>query len=183
MDKFVVIDTETTWSDKVMSIGAVVADAFDMRPVEMKYYILDPEYRSGGMYSAALGHKRAGKPIICSREDAMQDLVNICSCHNITQLFAYNALFDKGHLPELNCLEWHDIMRLAAYIQYNPMIPHGVPLCSTGRLKSGYGVQSMLRLLSEDYSYCETHNALLDAVDELAIMRLLGHPIDKYFKI
>ena len=49
MDKFVVIDTETTWSDKVMSIGAVVADAFDMRPVEMKYYILDPEYRSGGM--------------------------------------------------------------------------------------------------------------------------------------
>ena len=85
MDKFVVIDTETTWSDKVMSIGAVVADAFDMRPVETKYYILDPEYRSGGMYSAALGHKRAGKPIVCSREEAMADLVNTCSCHNITR--------------------------------------------------------------------------------------------------
>ena len=31
MDKFVVIDTETTWSDKVMSIGAVIAAAYDMR--------------------------------------------------------------------------------------------------------------------------------------------------------
>lgn len=34
-----------------------------------------------------------------------------------------------GHLPELNGLEWYDIMRLAAYVQYNPMIPHGAPIC------------------------------------------------------
>lgn len=59
MDKFLVIDTETTWSDRVMSIGAVVADAYDMRPLATKYYILDPEYIAGGMYSSALGHKRA----------------------------------------------------------------------------------------------------------------------------
>ena len=113
----------------------------------------------------------------------MSDLVNVCSRHNITQLFAYNALFDKGHLPELGGLEWYDIMRIAAYVQYNPMIPRGAPICRTGRLKCGYGVQSMLRILSEDYSYCETHNALLDAVDELTIMRLLGHPIEKYIKL
>ena len=30
MDKFLVIDTETTWSDRVMSIGAVVADAYEI---------------------------------------------------------------------------------------------------------------------------------------------------------
>ena len=183
MDNFLVIDTETTWSNRVMSIGAVVADAYDMRPLKTKYYILDPEYTAGGMYSSALGHKRAGKPIICSRKEAMSDLLNTCACHNITQLFAYNALFDKGHLPELSELEWHDIMRLAAYVQYNPLIPHGAPVCRTGRLKCGYGVRSMLRILSEDYSYCETHNALLDAVDELTIMRLLGHPIEKYRKL
>lgn len=33
MDKFLVIDTETTWSDKVMSIEAVIADSYDMRPI------------------------------------------------------------------------------------------------------------------------------------------------------
>ena len=42
MDNFLVIDTETTWSNRVMSIGAVVADAYDMRPLKTKYYILDP---------------------------------------------------------------------------------------------------------------------------------------------
>ena len=82
MDKFLVIDTETTWSDRVMSIGAVIADAYDMRPLERKYYILDPEYTAGGMYSSALGHKRAGKPMICSREEAMTNapIISICYC-------------------------------------------------------------------------------------------------------
>lgn len=183
MDKFVVIDTETTWTDKVMSVGIVVADACDMRPVETKYYVLYPEYTFGGMYSYALGHKRAGKPTVCSRQDAMQDIARICSEHDTTHIFAYNALFDKMHLPELLSFQWYDIMRLAAYVQYNPMIPHGAPLFSTGRLKSGYGVQSMLRILSGDNGYFETHNALLDALDELTIMRLLGHDADKYFKL
>lgn len=183
MNKFIVIDTETTWNDRVMSIGAVVADADTIQPIEGKYYILDPEYRAGGMYSNALLHKSAGKPLVCSRAEAMADLISCCSAHNIREVFAYNALFDKGHLPEISDMNWHDIMKLAAYIQYNPMIPHSAPLCSTGRLKSGYGVQSMLRLLSGNYNYYETHNALLDALDELKIMSLLGHPIDKYIII
>ena len=39
----IVIDTETTWYDEVMSIGAVVADSDTMSLVETKYYIIDPE--------------------------------------------------------------------------------------------------------------------------------------------
>ena len=42
MRKFMVIDTETTWSDKVMSIGAVVADAETIQPIDGRYYILNP---------------------------------------------------------------------------------------------------------------------------------------------
>ena len=38
MDKLGVIDTETTWSDRVMSIGAVIAEAYYMRPLKTKYY-------------------------------------------------------------------------------------------------------------------------------------------------
>ena len=44
MSKFIVIDTETTWYDEVMSIGAVVADSDTMSLVETKYYIIDPEF-------------------------------------------------------------------------------------------------------------------------------------------
>ena len=183
MKKFMVIDTETTWSDRVMSIGAVVADADTIQPIDGRYYILNPEYLSGGMYSDVLLHKGAGTPIMCSRAEAMCDLKNYCLTHNINEVFAYNARFDKSHLPEISGMDWYDIMRLAAYIQYNPKIPRGAPLCSTGRLKSGYGVQSMLRILTGDSRYFETHNALLDAYDELKIMSLLGHPIDMYSKI
>ena len=99
MDKFLVIDTETTWSDRVMSIGAVIADAYDMRPLETKYYILNPEYMAGGMYSSALGHKRAGKPMICSREEAMTDLLNTCSRHNITQFLLIMPCLIRGICP------------------------------------------------------------------------------------
>ena len=34
-------------------------------------------------------------------------------------------------------------------------------------MKRGYGVESMLRLLSGNCAYRETHNGLLDALDEL----------------
>lgn len=180
MGKFLVIDTETTWSNRLMSLGAVVADADTMQLIGHKYYILDPEYRDGGMYSCALLHRKAGKPSVCSREFAILDLQNYCSHYKIEKIFAYNARFDKGQLPEFSHMAWHDIMQLAAYIQYNHAIPSNAAICSTGRLKCGYGVEPIMRLLSNDYSYMETHNALLDAADELEIMRLLGYSVDRY---
>ena len=38
----------------------------------------------------------------------------------------------------------------------------------------------MLRLLSGNRGYRETHNALFDALDELEILRLLGRPVEDY---
>ena len=36
--------------------------------------------------------------------------------------FAYNACFDRNHLPELRDFDWYNIMHLAAYHQYNAKI-------------------------------------------------------------
>ena len=44
----------------------------------------------------------------------------------------------------------------------------------------GYGVEDVLRMLSGNKRYSETHNAVSDALDELEIMRLLGHGISAY---
>jgi hypothetical protein len=41
----------------------------------------------------------------------------------------------------------------------------------------------MLRLLSNDPSYHESHNAFFDALEELEIMRLLGHPLNCYIPL
>ena len=41
----------------------------------------------------------------------------------------------------------------------------------------------MLRILEDDGDYCESHNAIIDARDELRIMELLGYEIDFYPEI
>ena len=50
-------------------------------------------------------------------------------------------------------------------------------------MQRGYDVESMLRLLSGNCTYRETHNALLDALDELEIIRLLYDFVWKEFSI
>jgi len=47
-------------------------------------------------------------------------------------------------------------------------------------LKRGYGVENILKMLSGNHRYYETHNAVLDAEDELQIMQLLGHGLNEY---
>ena len=160
MDKFAVIDTETNWNDEVMSIGIAVADAGTKNKIDSLYYIIDPEYRVGGMYSGEI-----------------REWLN---AYGVRKLFAYNASFDCRHLPEYSEYEWYDIMRLAAYRQYNPAIPGSADCYKTGRLKRGYGVEDVLRMLRKNSKYSETHNAVLDAQDELEIMQLLGYEIKEY---
>lgn len=183
MGHFAVIDTETNWADQVMSIGTVIADCDTFRPLEAKYHILPMECEIGGMYSDTLYLDTPVKPILCTRKEAMEDLSVWLSQKNVRSIFAYNACFDRNHLPELRQFDWYDIMRLAAYRQHNPKIPACADCFRTGRLKRGYGVESMLRLLSGNRAYQETHNALFDAMDELEIVRLLGHKLHHYIKL
>lgn len=178
---FAVVDTETNWDNEVMSIGIALADSADFKCIETRYYVIDPEYRVGGMFSNVLD---AGKIIpsrVMSREDALSDMSRWLGEKGVTQLYAYNAKFDKGHLSELSEFEWFDIMRLAAYKQYNKCIPADAECCRTGRLKRGYAVEDILRMLSGNFSYREVHNAVMDAIDELKIMELLGHALDAYY--
>lgn len=183
MGNFVVIDTETNWVDQVMSIGTVIADSNTFRPIDAKYHVLTPEYEIGGMYENTLFADSRLQPVICSRQDALAELMNWFTDYDVHAIFAYNACFDRNHLPELRQFDWYDIMRLAAYRQYNRMIPADADLCATGRLKRGFGVEPMLRLLSGHIGYHETHNALYDAMDELEIIRLLGYHLDSYIPL
>ena len=180
MQTFAVIDTETNWADQVMSIGTVIANAETFEAVEAKYHILPIECEIGGMYENTLFIETPVQPILCTRAEAITELRTWLMQFGVPSIFAYNANFDRNHLRELRDFEWYDIMRLAAYRQHNSKIPVGADCCSTGRLKRGYGVEPMLRLLSGNRTYRESHNAFYDALDELEIMRLLEHPLKDY---
>ncbi len=174
-----VIDTETNWRNEVMSIGIAIADAGSFKCLEKKYYIIEPECLVGGYYSNVL-NLRGLKSINKGRDEAMEEIEVYLRKKSVTKIFAYNASFDYGHLPELGQFEWYDIMRIAAYRQFNRAIPDDLPCCRSGRLKSNYGVEPIMRLLSGDETYRETHNAVYDAVDELRIVELMGLALDAY---
>ena len=179
MSNFAVLDTETNWENAVMSLGVVIAGDEDLRPLESRYYVFDPEYAVGGMFSAVLFLD--GQPSrSCFRETALGELRDWLRQNAVERLFAYNARFDFSLLPELWDYRWYDIMGLAAYRQYNRSIPPTAECCASGRLKRGYGVEPTLRRLTGNHFYCEKHNALCDAEDELTIMRLLGHELQEY---
>lgn len=183
MEKFAVIDTETNWYDKVMSIGIVIAKDGTFEEYELKYYTLVPEIKVGGMFSDALElpHYIKCDTRECSREEAIADILDCLQKNDVTKIFAYNAAFDYKHLPELNAFAWYDIMRIAAYRQYNKKIK-AEDCCGTGRLKKNYGVDPMKKLLTGSVED-ETHNALCDALDELnCIMKPLGYGINKYIQ-
>lgn len=180
MKNIVVIDTETTWSDEVMSLGAVIASGDDYRILDSRYYLIDPACRQSAMYASVLHLKGTPQERIGSRRAVCADLYRWLRDNGVEDIFAYNALFDKKHMPELSTFRWFDIMRIAAYRQYNRAIPRDALCCGTGRLKHDYGVQSMYRLLSGNPCYNEKHNGWYDAVDELKLMELLALPLETY---
>lgn len=161
--RFAVIDTETTWGDKVMSIGVVISDEDTKKEVVSKYYIITPEFRNGGMFSYTLNDAPQEKTFYMTRKEAIKDLVSLLGEKSVNTIFAYNANFDYKHLPELRMYKWVDIMKIAAYRQYNHFIPRNAECCGkceilTGVPKPRRGIITagddkinwVRRLLSED---------------------------------
>lgn len=177
---FAVIDIETTWSDRVMSIGLCVVEKGSYRHLEKKYYILVPESYELGMFSNALIVENCPKPCVCSRTDALEKIKQSIEAYSVSEVFAYNASFDRSHLPEMDYVAWYDIMRIAAYRQFNSLLPDSCEFYATGRMKKNYGAEQMFRLLSGNKDYCETHNAVCDASDEAELMKMLNVPYEVY---
>ena len=113
MDYFAVIDTETNWNNEVMSIGAVIAEKDTFKKVDDLYFIFDPEYKIGGMFSMVLPVKGGEhKDILFTRKIAMEKFKEAFEKYSVKDLFAYNASFDKNLLSELASYRWFDICLL-----------------------------------------------------------------------
>lgn len=176
--RIAVIDTETNIRNEVMSIGIVIAEDRNFEVIDSKYIIIKEAAKIGGMFSGVL-YVDGLNTEESSRKKAMEEIRQFLGRYKVSSIFAYNASFDAGHLPELCDFDWRDIMKLAAYKQYNKAIPRNAECCSTGKLKKGYGVDDILRMLGEK-NYSEIHNAMTDATDELRIMKYLGYPVGEY---
>lgn len=179
-EKIAVIDIETNYDQQIISIGIVIATKKEFRPVGGKYYLIYPEHESSSLFYQELIHPNVPFIRECCRLDAINEVKKIFTEENVVAIFAYNAQFDYRQLSELHDWTWYDIMRVAAYRQYNKSIPKQFETTKTGRLTRNYGVESIYRLLSGNSSFFEVHNALEDAVTELSIMQMLGLSFEEY---
>lgn len=175
---FAVIDVETNWSQKMMSVGMVIADSEQFVAVDKLYFIISPEYQEGGYFSNALRNISDKLTIVCSRAEAISRLQNVLSTYGVESICAYNAKFDYRFLPELHNYTWRDIMCVAANLHTNDKLPKNEDYFSTGLLRR----KSFERIMRLVYwqGYTEGHNALGDAVDELQLMQIINQKLEVY---
>lgn len=185
---FALIDVETSFAGDVISIGVVISDDVSFKPRDFKYYRISEHENAHAMYAHALEledfvFNPSEYEIKSTYHKTLGDIKQLLAAYGVKHLFAYNANFDKRQLPELGAYRWYDIIEKAAYKQFNKKIPNSSEFWGTGRLKRGYGVESIYRILSENDGYIETHNALIDALDELKIMEFLKYSLKNYSSI
>ena len=171
--RFAVLDCETNNEDQVISVGVVIVDG-EFNVLEGLYYILYPECHVAGMFSHMLYYVKEPAPVIDKRLNIINNLIMKLKYYNVKSIYAYNATFDKRHLPELHGFQWIDIMRIARNRRFNIKLPKQLPTYQNGCIKKGYSVEKMYRYLTNEKDYQETHNAIMDAVAELIIMKVLS---------
>ncbi|QLG43622.1 hypothetical protein [Mesomycoplasma hyopneumoniae] len=181
----VVIDVETNYQNEVFSVGVVIADSTNFKSIDKKYWIIKNNLKVGGMYArnilAPLPLEFREQTIFLeTRKEMIVYLIKFLKYYEVKNWFSYTK-FDFRHLPELHkSFKHNDISIFAKNKQFNKYIPLNAETSKNGDLKRGWKAEDIYRMLTKDENYFETHNALLDAIDELRIMELLNLDIETF---
>ncbi|MXR35345.1 hypothetical protein DR100_03615 [Mycoplasma hyopneumoniae] len=180
-----VIDVETNRQNEVFSVGVVIADSTNFKSIDKKYWIIKNNLKVGGMYArnilAPLPLEFREETIFLeTRKEMIVYLIKFLKYYEVKNWFSYTK-FDFRHLPELHkSFKHNDISIFAKNKQFNKYIPLNAETSKNGDLKRGWKAEDIYRMLTKDENYFETHNALLDAIDELRIMELLNLDIETF---
>ncbi|ENY68499.1 Hypothetical protein MAU_5750 [Metamycoplasma auris 15026] len=184
---FAVIDVETNFFDKVISIGVVIAKSNDFKVVDTNYWIIKENSKFPAIYSKSLlgplcRYDHYTGYDIETYDLAIEKLIDFLNKYNVKHWFSYTS-FDYRHLPKLsNIFQYHDISIVAKNKNFNDFIPDYFETFRNGALKRGYGAESIYRLVTKNDEYFETHNGLIDAIDELIIMYALELDIESFIQ-
>ena len=94
-----VIDTETTWENNLMTVGAVAANS-NFEILDMFYGGIDSALKRGGKYSYIVKEKKLEMDRT-TEDKLLTSLYEFYKKNNCEKIFAYNATFDKRLLPSL----------------------------------------------------------------------------------
>lgn len=179
---FAIIDTEGTYLWPIFSIGVVIVDPLDYKPLKDGYWIITPACKKRGIYAKKLVVDERTNVEPTSRKETIKQLKALLNEYGVKCIFAFGASFDCGHLEELDSYKWFDIQYLVANKNHNTLLPEEAEADSKGMLKTGNGVEALYRLLSGKEEYLEVHNGLYDSYDELGLMQMAKIPYSLYLE-
>ncbi|MDW2891377.1 AAA family ATPase [Mesomycoplasma ovipneumoniae] len=180
-----VIDVETNYDSEIFSVGVVIADSTNFKLIAKKYWIIENNLKVGGKYASNVWFPlpfefKEETIVVQTREKMIVHLINFLKYYEVKNWFSYTK-YDFWHLPELHeSFEYNDISIVAKNKQFNKYIPLNAETTKNGDLKRGWKVENIYRMVTKNENYLETHNALLDAIDELRIMELLNLDIETF---
>ncbi|WP_458615922.1 hypothetical protein [Mesomycoplasma ovipneumoniae] len=183
-----VIDVESNYNNEIFSVGVVIADSTNFKLIDKKYWIIENNWKVGGKYVdktfAPLPLKFIEESIILqTRKEITVRLISFLDIYKVKNWFSYTN-YDFRLLPELHkSFEYNDISIVAKNKRFNKYIPLNAETTKNGDLKKGWDVENIYRMVTKNENYLETHNALLDAIDELRIMESLNVGIETFINL
>jgi hypothetical protein len=173
-----IIDTKTNYIDNAISVGVAIVNTNNWQLQQAQYYLISPELINNHQYDN-LNIAHVYKSYFGQLSDVENHIRKLLSDYNVTNIYAYNATFVFQSLPGLQLYFWYDIMKIAAYKQYNKYLPQNIEYLENGRIKYGYGIKNIMEYLTQTYFFYTNH-ALYDVLDEIRIMKMLELNIEEY---
>ncbi len=177
-DTIAIISVKTNSMGHAIAIGVAVIDANQWQLQQAQYYIISDEllcyYTYDNIYLSHVYKSYFGK-----LGDVENHIRKTLTKYQITNIYAYNAQFVCKTCPGLHMYYWYDIMKIAAYKQYNSYLPSNIDYLDNGRIKYKYNIPHIMEYLNISYFRYVDH-ALYDVLDELRIMKTLNININTY---
>lgn len=168
-----VLRTMTNSEGSLCAVGVVITNTADWRPIAEYRYVIAPEAETADQDVLFLPVEKDCICTSCRSEHLLFRLKQMLSEEKVQYIVSYGSSA-RFFLPGID-LPWLDIQNVSAYRKYNPFIPKKAKLYRNGRMKSGYGMEAMMRIVTGDKSYIRTGNPVRDCEADLCILERI-HP-------
>lgn len=179
LDIIAIIDAKLNFIDEIISIGIAIVDAKTFEIKTAEYFLVPEELIIDGFNNGNITIAHTYQTYFGAHKDIENHIRKLLNQYNITNIYTFNGKFIYSKLTGLQKYHWYDIMKVAAYKQYNYKLPDNLMFNDQGRLLYKCNIKDLMEILTKTYFYYTNH-ALYDVLDETKMMKLLDLNINVY---
>ena len=179
LDVIAIIDAKLNFIDEIISIGIAIVDAKTFKVKTAEYFLVPEELIIDGFNNDNITIAHTYQTYFGAHKDIENHIRKLLNQYNITNIYTFNGKFIYRKLAGLQKYHWYDIIKVAAYKQYNYKLPDNLMFNDQGRLLYKCNIKDLMEILTKTYFYYTNH-ALYDTLDIARMMSLIDLPIEQY---